>query len=54
MNYEHFPYVYDRGHWLRPAEDDDRLTIGKVAETALSLFALAVCLVAVIMLFLCG
>jgi hypothetical protein len=49
-----FGYVYDRGHWLRPVEDDGRLTIGQVIETALSLFALAVCLVAVIMLFLCG
>lgn len=49
-----FNYVYDRGHWLRNEPIDDRLTIGQIAETALTFVALAFCLVAVIMLFLCG
>ena len=49
-----FDYVYDRGHWLRDINDPERMTFGKIAVPAPSLFALAVCLVAVIMLFLCG
>jgi hypothetical protein len=49
-----FDYVYYRGHWMRNEPLEDRLTVGKVLETALGFIALAFCLVAVIMLFLCG
>ncbi len=51
-----FPYFYDHDHkqWLRDATEPERLTLCKIAETALSFFARAVVLVAVIMLLLCG
>lgn len=54
MNGDKFDYVYDRGHWLRPRQENERLTFGEIAAAALELFALAVCLLAVIILFLCG
>ena len=54
MNHDHFPYVYDRGHWLRNDEPEDHPTLRGIIETALCLFAMCVCLVAVMMLWLCG
>ena len=51
---EHFPYVYEHGHWIRNDDPDDRLTLSGVMETALGLFAMCVCLTAVMMLWLCG
>ena len=51
---EHFPYVYDSGHWLRNNEPDEHLTLSGIIETTLCFFAMAVCLVAVMMLWLCG
>ena len=54
MNYEHFPYVYDRGHWQRNDEPEDRLTLSGIIETVLCFFSGSVCLTAVMMLWLCG
>lgn len=50
---DHFPYIYAQGHWLREYDEDD-LTLGGVVETVLCFFAMAVCWVAVMMLWLCG
>lgn len=49
-----FDYVYDRGHWLKLQDHEPEWTLSSILETALAFFALSVCLVAVIMLFLCG
>jgi hypothetical protein len=46
-----FDYVYDKGHWVKP-EEDDHIGIGSIIETVLTFLALAVCLLAVTMLFL--
>lgn len=48
-----FDYVYDRGHWFRNEPLDDGISIKSILETVLSFIALGVCLLAVIMLFLC-
>jgi len=55
MSYnDKFDYVYDRGLWMRNEPIEDRLTVGQVLETALAFVAMSFCIVAVIMLFLCG
>jgi hypothetical protein len=54
MSPEHFPYIYEQGHWLRDDTPADGWTLRNVAEAVLGGFALCVCLVAVMMLFLCA
>lgn len=51
---DNFPYVYDRGHWVRDNDPDDGFTLREIASAALSCFALVVCLVWVTILFLLG
>jgi hypothetical protein len=53
MTDDHFPYVYDRGRWLRDEDPGDGLTLRGVVETVVGFVAMAVCLVAVMMLVLC-
>ena len=54
MNSEHFPYIYENGRWMRNDEADEGWTLCNVAKAVLGGFALCVCLVAVMMLFLCA
>ena len=52
MKPDHFPYIYSNGHWVRDTEPEP--TWRDVLELVLSMLAMGVCLVAVMMLWLCG
>jgi hypothetical protein len=51
---DHIEYIYDGRHWVRGKDPNDRLTLDGIVETVLCFIATAVCLVAVMMLWLCG
>mgnify|MGYP000341580719 CR=1 FL=1 len=49
---EHFPYVYEQGHWIKDTEPET-VTLRGIIETALGFALMAAVLVLVMMVWLC-